>query len=93
MPRIRFFTCFAFSFIVGFGFLVIGETLLAGLDGLFVGLMLFAALRFALLIVPLGAAPLTFAVTVARLVPLAVRSRPPLAVAPVLENLPLLSRA
>jgi hypothetical protein len=82
--------------IVGFGFLVIGEILLAGLDGLPVGLMLLATdglLRFALLIVPLAAGPLAFAVTVARLPPLAVRNRPPLAVAPVLENRPLLSRA
>jgi hypothetical protein len=84
------------SFIVGFGFLVKGRTLLAGLDGLPVGLMLFAAtglLRFTLpFIVPLAADPLIFVVTVARLPPLAVRNRPPLAVAPVLENLPLLSR-
>ena len=74
---------------------MIGTILLAAGFDLAIGLMLLAAvaglLRFVLLIVPLGAAPDAFAVTVARLLPLDVRSRPPRAVAPVLENRPLLS--
>jgi hypothetical protein len=42
-------------------------------------------------ITPAGFLPAIFAVSVARFFPLAVFSLPPLAVAPVLENLPMLS--